>query len=120
MSEGKVPTTNAEQMLNDLDGGVFIAKLGRALSDVALGSVSTLRKGKVTIEFDIKPITEHQVQIDHKVKFTKPTQRGRVIEENTTATPMHVGVGGRLTLFPETQQSLFEAGEKSRTQRSDA
>lgn len=103
------PTTDAEQILGDLDGGVFAEKMGRAMSDVARGVTDTGKKGRVVVEFNFKQIGEsNQVQCDHTIKYLKPTQRGKVTEENTTATPLHVGVNGKLSLFPETQQRLFE------------
>lgn len=111
------PTTNAEEILADLDGGVFAQKMGRALSDVARNVVNTGKKGEVVVKFNFKQIGESsQVQCDHTIKYLMPTQRGKVTEENTTATPLHVGANGKLTLFPDTQQRLFE----DKSSRADA
>lgn len=119
--KAKHPTiTNFEEILHDLDGGVFAEKVGRALSDVALGVVTADKKGEVVLKFSVKKITDLQVQIDHTIKYTAPRVKGRLIEENTTATPMHVGSRGRLTLFPESQPPLFDADAKASTrERAD-
>lgn len=96
--------TDAPQFVADLDAGVFAEKLGRALSDVAAGVIDNSKAGKVTITLDIKRIGEsHQVAIAHKLAYTKPTRRGKSSEEDTTETPMHVGRGGSLSLFPQDQ-----------------
>lgn len=100
-------TTAFSEMLPDLDAGVFEEKINRALADVALGVVTTGKTGKVTIELDLKQIaSSNQVNVSHRLKYTRPTANGKLAEENTTATPMHVGVNGKLSLFPETQEKL--------------
>lgn len=107
MSEHEKTATNVEQVLADLDGGVFAQKIGRAMSDVALGTVLTGKAGKVTVTFDMKRIGESsQIEMAHKIAFIKPTDKGKSSEENTTHTPLHVAKGGKLTLFPEEQGVL--------------
>lgn len=98
-------------MLPEMDAGVFDQKINRALSDVALGCVTTGKVGQVQITLDMKQIANsNQVTLSHKIKFVKPTPNGKLTEENTTETPMHVGPGGKLTLFPDTQEKIdFEA-----------
>jgi hypothetical protein len=108
--------TNVADMLSELDAGVFEQKLARALSDVAMGAVTTGKKGKVIITFDMAQIANSsQVNLSHSLKYIKPTGNGRVTEENTTATPMHVGAAGKLTLFPDTQERLFDADKPARS-----
>lgn len=95
------------ETLNDLDAGVFSAKLTRAVKDVAIGAVEYGKTGKVVIDLTMKRIGEsHQVNLEHKLKYDKPTLRGKSIEEDATSTPMHVGRGGKITLMPDTQESL--------------
>lgn len=102
-------STNVADMLGELDAGVFEQKLGRALSEVAMGVVTTGKKGKVVVTLDMAQIANsNQVNLTHSLKYVKPTGNGRVTEENATATPMHVGTGGKLTLFPDTQERLFD------------
>lgn len=102
-------STHVADLMGDLDAGVFEQKLARSLSDVALGVVTTGKKGKVVVTFDLEQIANsNQVNLHHSLKYVKPTGNGKLTEENTTATPMHVGVGGKLTLFPENQQNLFD------------
>lgn len=102
-------STNVSDMFGELDAGVFEQKLARSLSEVALGVVTTGKKGKVVVTFDMAQIANSsQVNLQHSLKYIKPTGNGKVTEENTTATPLHVGVGGKLTLFPDTQEKLFK------------
>ena len=96
--------TEINQFVNDMNGGVFAEKISRALSDVAAGVMDNGGTGKVTLEFNIKRVGEtYQVKIDHKLAHKRPTANGDQSENNTTATLMHVGVGGSMTLFPVSQ-----------------
>lgn len=102
-------STNVTDMFSELEAGVFEQKLSRSLSEVALGVVNTGKKGKIIVTFDMAQIANSsQVKLSHSLKYVRPTNNGKVTEENTTATPMHVGVGGKLTLFPDTQERLFD------------
>lgn len=105
-------TTNIDDFINDLDGGVFAEKLGRALSAVASGTTTNgngKKKGKVVIELEITQIGEaSQVQIAHTLKYIQPTLRGKASEEDTTTTPMYVGKGGKLTLAPDAQMDFLK------------
>lgn len=106
-------TTDVSTLFNDLDGGVFAERLSAAVRDVALGVVTNSKKGKVTITLDIEQIgNSSQVQVKHQIKYVRPTAKGRAMEEATTSTPLHVGRGGALTLFPELQVDMFKVGER--------
>lgn len=101
--------TDVTTLFNDLDAGVFVERLSAALRDTALGVVTTGKKGKVTITLDLERSGESsQVLCKHQIKFARPTSKGKASEEATTSTPLHVGVGGALSLFPESQTQLFE------------
>lgn len=98
------------ETLADLDAGVFSQKVSGAVQKVALGVVENDKEGEVTITLKMKRIGEsHQVKVEHSVKFTAPTRRGKVSEIDKTMTPLHVGRGGRLTIMPETQGDMFKA-----------
>lgn len=102
-------TTDIATLFHDLDAGVFAQRLDAAMRDVALGVVHTGKKGKVTIQLDLERIGDsNQVTCTHAIKFAKPTSKGKAMEEATTKTPLHVGTGGALSLFPETQGALFD------------
>lgn len=101
--------TKVGKFIEDLDGGVFEEKLSQILSDVAGAVIDQGKLGKVDISFTIKQIgNSHQVQIDHTLKYKRPTSRGSMSEDNTTSTPMHVGSRGALTFFAENQAQIFE------------
>lgn len=100
-------STDFAALLDDLDAGVFKEKIGRAVSDTAAGVVATGKAGKVTITLDLKQIADsRQVDVAHKLTFTQPTAKGKRSEENTTKTPLYVGRGGKLSLFPENQHKF--------------
>lgn len=95
------------QLVGDLDAGIFEQKVTTAVAEAALGVVTTGKKGRVVLTFDIKRIGDsNQVELTHGLRYVKPTNKGKVTEEDTTATPLHVGPRGHLTLFPASQQSL--------------
>lgn len=100
--------TNVTTFIDDLDGGTFATKLGAILSDVGASVVDQHRVGEITLKLTVKPIgNSHQVAISHKLAYSRPTLRGKVSEEETTETPMYVGRGGAITLFPEGQGQMF-------------
>ena len=110
MSETKpAKPTDPAEFIGDLDAGIFAEKLGRALNQVAAGTVQNSKDGSVTVTFKIKRIAEsNQVDVSHKIHSKKATLRGFAQEEDTTNTPMHVGRGGRMTLSPENQGDFFK------------
>lgn len=105
--------TDISTFMQDLNAGTFAQQIGIALSDVATGvTTTTKRKGKVIIELNVCRIGEsNQVNIKHKVKMTRPTLKGVRTEDLEGETPMHVGPGGRMTLFPEHQNDMFTTGK---------
>ena len=111
--------TNFVEMLCELNGGVFEQQLNRAISDVALGVVTQGKPGKVIIELSLKQIGEgNQVNVTHKLSYVKPTMRGKISEDAAADTPMHVGVGGSITLYPN-RQTQMELGAGAATGRTD-
>ena len=82
------------------------------LCEVASGVMNTKTKGKVSLNLEIEPFDENRVKIKHKLSYVRPTNRGKISEEDTTETPMYVNRGGRLTILQEDQgQLLTLAGE---------
>lgn len=111
--------TNIAEMLGELNGGVFEQQINSAISDVALGVVTNGKPGEITIHLKLKQIGDsNQVAVTHKLAFVKPTVRGKIAEDLTADTPMHVGAGGTLTLFPNTQTRM-EMGAGAATGRTD-
>ena len=100
--------TKVNEFLSDLDGGVLEEKLGTILSEVAGAVVSTAKTGRVILQLDLKQIgNSQQVEITHKLSYVRPTMKGKISEENTTATPMYSGPRGDLSLFPNDQADMF-------------
>ncbi|WP_079839259.1 protein YfdP, partial [Salmonella enterica] len=105
-------STDVQAFIGELDGGVFETKIGAVLSEVASGVMNTKTKGKVSLNLEIEPFDENRVKIKHKLSYVRPTNRGKISEEDTTETPMYVNRGGRLTILQEDQgQLLTLAGE---------
>jgi len=101
-----------QTILPDMDGGVFLEKISRAVQDTALGVVvhgDKGKKGKVTIELTFERIGESmQVQCRHKLVYSRPTRRGKASEEDTTETPFYVDNRGRLSIVPHEQMDFLK------------
>ncbi|WP_176506398.1 hypothetical protein [Pseudomonas urethralis] len=111
--------TNAAEFLEELNAGAFASQIGHALSEVAAGVVNNGKAGKISITFDISQIGEtHQVKVKHKLAYKVPTKRGDRSENTSLDTPMHVGTGGKLTLFPEKVDQLFTRDQAPVPQRT--
>ena len=107
--------TDNTSVLHDLDAGIFVSKLDKAMSQVALGVVNEERKGKIVIELKIEQIgSSNQVKMAHKFKYEQPTARGKLIEEDETITPLYVNRSGKLSLMPDTQEKFnFDQEEQN-------
>lgn len=96
--------TDIGQFIGELNGGVFDEQVSLLLSTVSAAVIDHRKVGQVQLTFNIKQVGEsHQVTVSHELKFKQPTARGAIIQNDLTDTIMHVGVGGKTTLFPETQ-----------------
>ncbi len=108
---------DALETLPDLDAGLFVRKLSRAMADTAMAVVSQegrAKKGRVTITLDIERLNADgtQVNVTHTLAYSRPTKRGKATEEDATATLMYVGGNGALTLLPFKQNDLFGKSEQ--------
>jgi D-serine deaminase-like pyridoxal phosphate-dependent protein len=104
-------------LLEDLDGGTFAAKIAAALKASAESVANWGAKGKtgkVSIDFTFARIGDsRQVDCVHAIKFITLTRKGRLIDEDTTSTPLYVGARGQLSLFPiQEQDTLFARGPR--------
>jgi hypothetical protein len=111
--------TNIAELVGELNAGVFEQQINQALSDIAAHVCTTGKKGELTLRFTLKQIGDsNQVAMTHALKAVVPKQRGKLTEEHATDTPLHVGPGGKLTLFPNTQTRM-ELGAGAATGRTD-
>lgn len=98
---------DVHQTLEDFDAGVYMQKVTRALCEAAMAAVTHGKKANVTLSIDLTQIKKtHQVSVDHTLKYHRPTTHGKVSEENTTNSVMHVNQGGRLSIVPEAQAAM--------------
>lgn len=104
-------STDVQQFIEDQNGGVLIQQMGHLLSEVATGVTNTGKDGEVTIKFKIKRNGDEgstQVNIKAELAHKTPTSRGQRTETTSSETPMHVGSGGAITLFPAHAKQLID------------
>ena len=102
--------TDVSQFLSDLSAGVFAGKVSAAIERAVFGTIAHDKKGKVTITLEFEQLgASRQVLVKHTLAYTEPTARGKVSEEDTTDTPMHVNADGSVTIFPVAQGDLFKS-----------
>lgn len=105
-------STDVDEFIADLDAGVLKEKIAYALSNTALAAVTTGKEASINLTLKIKQIKNlDQVSITHKFTMTKPTNKGKSIEEDGAETSMYVHKGGKLKFYPADQGQLF--GEKA-------
>lgn len=103
---------NFTESLEEMDAGLVIARLSKALAEAAMGTVEHNKQGKVVLTLTMKRIGEtSQVNVEHKIDFQRPTARGTKKEDFTTATPMYVNKHGYLSVAPEMQTDIFKHAE---------
>lgn len=101
--------TDVAEFLADLDGGQLERMLSIALSESAAAAVDHKKAATVTLQLKLEPIKgTHQVQVEHKLSFTRPTLEGKRSEEATRTTPMHVGKYGALCSSPPNQLAFMD------------
>ncbi|ULQ47431.1 hypothetical protein JN531_003905 [Flagellatimonas centrodinii] len=114
-----IPKTDFADLVGDLNGGVLEEQLNRALSDVAANVCTTGQRGEVVLTMKLKQIDDSsQVSLSHKLKYVLPKPRGKLMEEHESATPLHVGRGGKLTIYPNAQTRM-DMGAGAATGRTD-
>lgn len=113
--------TDFPALLGDLNAGVFEQQISSAISDIAANVCTHGKKGELTVKFTLKQIGDSsQVAMTHSLKSVVPMARGRIIEESATDTPLHVGRGGKLSLYPEEQTEMFPKRGADTGTRADA
>lgn len=108
MNANQSNRTDLPSLLADLNAGVFEQQLNTAISDIAANVCTHGKKGELIVKFSFKRIGDsNQVAMTHAIKSVVPMARGRIIEESASDTPLHVGRGGKLSLYPEQQAEMF-------------
>jgi hypothetical protein len=100
--------TDVAAFISELGGGVDEEIMSLMLSNIASAVDNTEKQGSINIKIDLKKTGDGgNVSVKMKSTYVKPTKKGRTVEERTSETPMYVGTGGRLSIFPETQSDMF-------------
>lgn len=94
--------TDVGEFLSALDGGVLEQKLAVALSHVAAAVMDRDRSGEVVLRLTFERLdgAAFQCRVKHKLQFVRPTEAGKVSEDEERATVLWVGKFGRLTVLP--------------------
>lgn len=101
--------TDVSDFLAELDGGRFERMLSIAMSESAAAAVDHQKKATVTLSLSFEPIKgTHQVHVEHKLAFTRPTMEGKRSEEAVRGTPMFVGKYGALTISQPNQLAFLD------------
>lgn len=101
-------TTPVDKFFAELDGGQLEEKMSKVLSLVAGAVMDHEAGGEITLKLSFKKLSPQQVMVNHDLKFTRPTMRGKQTENEATKTPMFVGEKGKLTFLPEHQHTMFD------------
>lgn len=98
--------------LQQMNGGITYERIEQAIKDVAIGVANAEKAGDVTLKLSIKPQkgTNGQVNIDAKISFNKPTNKGKRSEEITDSTPMFVSRDG-VSALPDQPGLDFDKSE---------
>lgn len=106
--------TNVAEFVSELQAGVFEQQIATAINSVAGATVEHGRGGEVVIKLKFKHIPNTtQVNIEHSLSFKRPTKRGSSSEDLTYDTPMYVGKGGKVTIFPQDQMDMLNPQAKA-------
>ena len=100
--------TDFVEVLGEMNAGIFLEQLNRAISDVAANVVNYGKGGQVNLSFKISQIgNSNQVVIQHDMKFIVPMANGRITEELESQTPFHVGRNGKLGINVSDQADIY-------------
>lgn len=112
----KQQTYDFSQTMGDLDAGVFLKKVSEAIQGTAIGTVAhgdKGKKGKVVLEFTFSRLGEsNQVTLTHRLKYERPTKRGKAMEEDTTETVLYVSPRTGLSIMPDNQLDFVNANQE--------
>ena len=102
-------STDHNQFIDDINGGVFAQQLGLAISKVASAVVDNEKKGEINIKLKLsKGVGKNSLTIEHKLTSIAPLEDGRKAEDHEGKTSMYVNKDGDVTLFANHTKQLFE------------
>ena len=102
-------STDHNQFIDDINGGVFAQQLGLAISEVASAVVDNEKKGEINIKLKLsKGVGKNSLTIEHKLTSIAPLEDGRKAEDHEGKTSMYVNKDGDVTLFANHTKQLFE------------
>ena len=102
-------STDHNQFIDDISGGVFAKQLGYAISEVASAVVDNEKNGEINIKLKLsKGVGPNSVTIEHKLTSIAPLVDGRKLEDHGNKTSMYVNQDGDVTLFANHTKQLFE------------
>jgi hypothetical protein len=107
---------NVIELLQDLDAGRIPAKLSAILKETALGVINHgdgKKNGKVSIDFTLSRMknSNTQINLDHKIKYKRPTAKGKTEGDETDSTTVYVNATGDISIMPHSQIDAFKPKE---------
>lgn len=102
-------STDHNQFIDDLNGGVLAKQLAYVISEVASAVVDNEKKGEINIKLSLtKGVGPNSVVVAHKLTSIAPLDDGRKLEDHEGKTSMHVNKDGDVTLFANHTEQLFK------------
>lgn len=105
-----------KKTLECFDAGIFEKKLSKAVRDVCAAVAyhgDRGKKGRVVMDLTVERIGDSlQVNVQHKLVTSQPTARGKLSEENTTSTPLHVTRHGPSFVPDSEQRDAFMSNQE--------
>ena len=103
--------TELNALMDNLDGGGVKMTLEVLLSELAHATMLTGKESEITLKLKMKPIgtNGNMINMTHDMKYSRPTEKGKVTENRESETPFYVAKDGQLSMTPE-KEDLF-AGE---------
>lgn len=103
MAKQESTATDLNHVLDHANAGILREKIEAMISEAARGVVNHgygRKKGEVTITFKISNFGDPengQVMLEHELKNSIPTKRGKKTEQDITESVFFAGRGGKLT-----------------------
>jgi len=107
-------------VLQELNGGVFLQSIERGMRDAAANSTTHRKAASISIKFSMKPIGDsNQVELSYFLETSIPTSKnkGVMIERGEASQPVYVGVGGMISTFPWQSGDLLKEIEGKTNER---
>ena len=112
---------NLLNFMQEVDSGAFAIRAAAYLKEVAQAVARHDKGGEIVIKFSIKPSKKTnqtgagaRCDVVTKLNYVRPTNNGKIAEENNTETPMWINKDGSVTLLAASHDDMFDGDKISR------